>query len=397
MKQTVYDRIISFHVDKEQGAVEIKLKLMEQDPFSFFRGTCHLFYEDLLSTHPFPVSPLAWACGDLHLGNFGSYKGAQNLVYFDLNDFDEAILVPLLYELSRCITSIYVASKKAGFSKGKSEAYVEDFTEAYKAVLRSGKASYIERDTAKGVIKKLIKQVMKREDNALIKERSTKSRGGRTLKFGDKLLALEEPFRGEILQGFQDWRLKMGKKGQVVDVGFRLAGIGSVGTHRYLFLLKMGKSKYKLLDAKRAFASSLMRWTEVPQPNWTDQADRIISVETMMQQSTPSLLMNFEWKGEHYVVKEMQPTTDKINIDEVIKKSSQFSAYLKQLGLLVASAQLRSSGRKGAGIADEFMLFAGSTNWESPLRAWCKAYSQQVLRDFESFKETYNNKRRDGA
>ena len=42
-----------------------------------------------------PHSPVCWICGDLHIENFGSYKGDNRLVYFDLNDFDESILAPV--------------------------------------------------------------------------------------------------------------------------------------------------------------------------------------------------------------------------------------------------------------------------------------------------------------
>ncbi len=74
--------------------VQIKYKLMTENMFRFFRGTCHLFYEDLSKTNTIPPAPLTWICGDLHLENFGSYKGDNRLVYFDLNDFDESILAP---------------------------------------------------------------------------------------------------------------------------------------------------------------------------------------------------------------------------------------------------------------------------------------------------------------
>ena len=81
---------------------------MAQNAFAFYRGTCHLFYEDLQSDHTLPASPLTWICGDLHLENFGSYRGQNKMVYFDLNDFDEALLAPACFELVRMVTSIFI-------------------------------------------------------------------------------------------------------------------------------------------------------------------------------------------------------------------------------------------------------------------------------------------------
>ena len=65
---------------------------MADDVFAFLRGTCHLFYVRLPRARLTRSAPAAWACGDLHLANFGSYRGDNHLVYFDLNDFDEGWL-----------------------------------------------------------------------------------------------------------------------------------------------------------------------------------------------------------------------------------------------------------------------------------------------------------------
>jgi uncharacterized protein (DUF2252 family) len=73
---------------------------MRASPFAFLRGSCHLFYDRLPRGGIFRSSPLAWSCGDLHLENFGSFKGDNRLVYFDINDFDESALAPASWDLS---------------------------------------------------------------------------------------------------------------------------------------------------------------------------------------------------------------------------------------------------------------------------------------------------------
>ncbi len=83
-------RLKSFNQGLLPDKVKLKYEAMAENAFRFFRGTCHLFYEDLAAAEPLPLSPPAWICGDLHIENFGSYRGDTKLVYFDLNDFDEA-------------------------------------------------------------------------------------------------------------------------------------------------------------------------------------------------------------------------------------------------------------------------------------------------------------------
>ena len=53
----------------------MKYQVMAENPFRFLRGSCHLFYEDLYHSDALPHHPLTWISGDLHLENFGTYKG----------------------------------------------------------------------------------------------------------------------------------------------------------------------------------------------------------------------------------------------------------------------------------------------------------------------------------
>lgn len=79
---------------RDPERLQLKYSKMRSNAFVFMRATCHLFYDRLPQDDLFKRAPLTWACGDLHLENFGSYKGDNRLVYFDLNDFDEAALAP---------------------------------------------------------------------------------------------------------------------------------------------------------------------------------------------------------------------------------------------------------------------------------------------------------------
>ncbi|HAN57343.1 MAG TPA: DUF2252 domain-containing protein, partial [Betaproteobacteria bacterium] len=64
----------------------LKYRNLRSNPFVFLRGTCHLFYDRLPRDRVLDRAPLTWICGDLHIENFGSYKGDNRLVYFDMND-----------------------------------------------------------------------------------------------------------------------------------------------------------------------------------------------------------------------------------------------------------------------------------------------------------------------
>src|SRR6202023_1394426 len=99
---------------------------------------------------------LAWLCGDLHLENFGSYKGDNRLAYFDINDFDEAALAPVSWDLVRLLTSILIGAETFGVSQSEARTLAKQFVAAYAMALAIGKARWIERETAQGMVKELL-------------------------------------------------------------------------------------------------------------------------------------------------------------------------------------------------------------------------------------------------
>ena len=156
---TIHERIIRFNKGRLPDILKIKYTAMAQNVFVFFRGTCHLFYEDLSVAEALPPSPLTWVCGDLHLENVGSFKGDDRQEYFDLNDFDEAMLAPAIWEVVRMVTSIFVAFEDTRLKKEDVLKAVRLFLNNYTAVLKNGKALIIDSRTAKGVVHEFLSTV----------------------------------------------------------------------------------------------------------------------------------------------------------------------------------------------------------------------------------------------
>src|ERR1700748_1072712 len=135
----VIDSIREFNRPLLPEMVKLKYEGMAENAFRFYRGTCHLFYEDLARAETFPKTPQTWICGDLHIENFGSYSADNDLVYFDLNDFDESILAPAGWEVVRAVTSILVAFDILKISRKQAEKTARLFLRSYANTLVSGK------------------------------------------------------------------------------------------------------------------------------------------------------------------------------------------------------------------------------------------------------------------
>ena len=138
-------RIITYNDGRDPARLRRKYAAMRADAFAFLRGTCHLFYEDWPPTSPLNEAPQTWICGDLHLENFGSYKGDHRLTYFDLTDFDEAVLAPCTWDLARFLTSVLVGAHILQIEARLALALCTVFLQAYTAALVDGKARWVER------------------------------------------------------------------------------------------------------------------------------------------------------------------------------------------------------------------------------------------------------------
>lgn len=391
---SVVERIQNFNGNRLPFYTGLKYQAMAKDPFYFFRGTAHLFYEDLAPVSILPKAPLTWVCGDLHLENFGSYKGDNRLVYFDLNDFDEATLAPATWELTRMVTSICVALNTMGIAQAESKNMTLLFLKSYAMVLSKGRSRYIEPQTAKGIVRTFLLKVAERKQKDLVKERTRGKNGDLALLVDRKRLFPigDNSLTSKLSEFINAWILNIHHhRFKVTDAGFRIAGTGSLGVKRYLFLLERlhGERKYLLLDMKQALPSSLQTHLSVQQPAWQSDAARVVAVQERMQNISPALLRPVLFNNESYVIKEMQPTADKINFATLENRFDDMSAVLENMGLLTASAQLRSSGRQGSANADDLMVFGRDVSWIGPIIEYASQYANQVKADYDNYLAAY--------
>jgi uncharacterized protein (DUF2252 family) len=389
--RNVSARIERFNAGREPERLALKYQAMCKSPFSFFRGTAHLFWEDLgARKRALPDSPPVWACGDLHLENFGSFQGDNGLSYFDLNDFDEAALAPAAWEVSRFVASVYVAAPSLDLTRAEANELVNLFLEAYQTALDDGKARWIERDTASGMVRTLLEQVKRRKRAMLIDSRTNWVKGKRAFRIeGQHTLPATDEQRREVTR----WLGKFAKSQpdpeffKILDVARRVAGVGSLGLDRYIVLVRGdgGRDGNAILDAKQAAHSSLARFVKLRQPAWKSEPDRVVAIQQRMQAIAPALLDAVRIRREGYVLRELQPTADRLSLKHARDNPHHLRSAAKAMGHLTAWAQLRSSGRQGSATADDLIAFAGANAWKRRLIDYGQTYDTQVQRDYTQF------------
>jgi len=398
--EEISERIIAFNRNRIPDLIQFKYEFMKANPFRFYRGTNHLFYEDLSRETGFPESPNTWICGDLHLENFGTYKSDNRQVYFDLNDFDEAILAPSLWEIARMTTSILVAFSTLKIEETKALRMAGLYLKTAGEKFASGKSAYIERNTAKGIVCEFLTAVNKRKQNDILSKKTTLKKDKLQIILDDpRHFKLDKKLKKDLSAHVKHW-LKTDEDSpynyKVIDAVFRLAGTGSIGLKRYAILLKSSNKtgeKYLLVDMKQSASSSLSPYLSVKQPCWKNESERIVKIQERMQNRPPALLSVTTFRDETYVMQEMQPTKDSINFNLIKKEYRNIYQVIDDMAMLTASSQIRSSGRQGSAITDELISLGENKEWQDIILKYAIRYSHQVRNDYTHFLYEYKKGR----
>ena len=391
----IWKLIQAFDRQRNPKILTQKYIKMRKNAFGFFRGTCHLFYRDLPQEWELNLAPFVWICGDLHLENFGTYKGEnysgelrQRQVYFGINDFDEGVLAPCTWDITRLVTSIFLAADSLGCDRSDLKQLAQIYLTSYANTLIKGIIRAIAEDNARGIVADLIKNLSQRKRTDLLNER-TELNSERQLKFdGAKILRISTQRQQEITRTIDNWTQAQASPEffKVLDVGFRVAGMGSLGVDRYIILVagKGSPDRNYLLDFKQQSASALEPYLTRVQPQWKNQAIRVMNAQQIVQSAVPALLAAIEFSGTSYLLRELQPTEDKIAFDGKISLP-QLEKLVDTLGEVTASAHLHGSGKFGAAVVQDLINFGRDLEWQSKVLIYADLYARQVQLDYQDF------------
>lgn len=382
------DRLIALHADRDAARVAIKFASMRENAFAFFRGTNNLFQEDWtahVSNGSLDSAPLAWQCGDLHAENFGTFRGGNRLVYFDLNDFDDARLDVVPHDISRLATSVAVAAalyESAAESSSDIPELVALTVNAYAMALRGGKAWWVAPQTAKGLIRDLLVSLQSRSDLEFYESRCKLGRKPRLRIDGKRTLAATDGERERITALLREGLRDHSPTLIVHDVARRIAGNSSLGLPRWVALAEhaLESERWALLDLKSP-APSLSRSYQ----SWESEAERVVTVQRLMQAAPPALLRVLSDSDGSLVVRELMPSDDRVRLSDAFRKPRGTRRLFHTMGELLAWGQLRAAGRRGAANGDALVEWAHTDDWIAPTIAFAQTTAIEVRADWKAF------------
>lgn len=394
--QTIVKRIENYNRNRDNKFIELKYNALAESPYRFFRGTAHLFYEDFNKKSILLNSPHTWLCGDAHLENFGSYKSVNRLVYFDINDFDEAYIGPCIFDSVRLLVSIVISGKEFGFSNGKIKQLCSFFQDEYYKQINNGHASRIEHAISSGIIKKYLDNLKLRKRGDFIKKRTVITKGNiALLKDNKKYYSISPNDYKEIKKALKKW-VKDNQLSttffKIKDIAFRIAGTGSLGLKHYAVLVEgKGYPQNYILDIKETINSSVQSHFPIKKNKFKIQSQRIVTAQQRMQDSSSAFLSSICIHKTYFVIKEHQPSEDRIDLLKLSKTKNDFTDYIINTAKLLAWAQLRSSGFMGSATVDEMIAFSKNNKIKKECINYAFQYSKKVLNDYKVYTACYKS------
>jgi uncharacterized protein (DUF2252 family) len=382
--------IEAFNRGRLPALLALKYRKMAASPFGYFRGTNHLFHADWPGGAWLEKMPPVWLNGDLHLENFGTYRGDNRLVYFDVGDFDDGCLGPAGRDLARFLVGLSLAARELGL--GRNDARLARlFVAAYRSALSGGKTRWIERRTATGLIGTLLKDLERRTQADLLLKRTVVKKNGRRLRSDTgKALKLPEAERARVIAFLERFARDRADPEffTVLDVAQRVAGVGALGLPRYVVLIRgNGRSDgAALVDLKSQIGSTLCPLVTQRQRRFASEAERVVEIENRMQAVGPAFLTAVKIGGKSFTLRELQPSADKLDLEAANPGIAQLEEVVWSMGELTAWAQLRAAGRDGSANIDDLIAFAANAAPFQRLVSLARDWARRIERDWGEFR-----------
>ncbi len=290
-------------IENSKGRMEellpIRYGRMMVSPFTFYRGAAAIMAYDLSHTPSTGLTLLA--DGDCHLLNFGGFATAERKLIFDINDFDEVSIAPWEWDVKRLAASFVIAGRSNGFDPADCQEAAWLAAQAY----RQRMAEYAEMSILQvwndsfdlgAIIENMPDKEMKRfytKKLTSATEQSAHEKEFAKLTFtaGDTPRIVDQPplifHYGDqrdkeflkiaitTLQGYKK-NLSLGvslllDRFAVVDVAFKVVGVGSVGTVCGIMLVDVWQGR-SVVPAVQAGAPVRVGAVLRRQPVWTCRA-----------------------------------------------------------------------------------------------------------------------------
>jgi uncharacterized protein (DUF2252 family) len=393
------------HETRVQKLVAVRYARMLASPFSFLRGSAAVMAGDLAGT---PATGLfVYACGDMHVANFGAYASAERSLVFGINDFDEVYPGPWEWDLKRLVASAAVAAQFMGGDMDEAADAARAIVRSYRKRIRGfAQMGYLEvwynRIDERAVLDSLSPKVRRRAERVLDKARAkghvqvldklTEQVDGEHRIIENVPLIVRETHTEQgtpidvaldrmlrpYLDSLTDDRRRLLSRYRIVDAARKVVGVGSVGTACWVILLQGIDSDDPLfLQVKEAQPSVLAPHVDYQLP-FDNQGRRVVVGQRMIQGSPDIFLGWGEVDGKHIYVRQLADMKGGMDFEEGNRDQlGAFAEYCGLCGWALALAHAKS------GSAAMIAGYCGNSGeLDESLAKFALAYARQTDKDY---------------
>jgi uncharacterized protein (DUF2252 family) len=379
---------------------------MRTSPFAFFCGAAAIMAADLAET---PATGL-WvqAAGDCHLANFGTFAAPNGTPVFDLNDLDETLPAPFEWDLKRLATSFVLDAHNRGLGDKIARHLARVTTLAYRLRLtalaqRDPLEAWRSRSDIGAFISGIEDRRLRDREQRRLRLATQESRKGYTRllekRHGRWRIRRDLPLLLPITDksddthelvartAFASYRISLPEERRtlldryrLVDIAFKLVGIGSVGTFCAIGLFATADDATLLLQLKEARTSVLAPFTGPGR--YANQGQRVVVGQRIMQTESDIFLgwTQEQRDDQHCYVRQLKDSR-MAQIDEAMA-DGMLSHYAALCGASLALAHARS------GDSARIAGYMGSGGvFDAAIADFAIAYAAQTERDWRVFIE----------
>ncbi|SNC65885.1 Uncharacterized conserved protein, DUF2252 family [Marinobacter sp. es.048] len=421
--QQVIQAINENNSELDAPARKKKFAAMAESPYRFFRGTSHLFWQDMYNDWRFALfggvaGTQTWIQGDAHVYNFGAFANHDGEVIYGLDDFDDAVVSDYQYDLWRLAVSLVLDTRANGsfddsVCRGALEALVEGYL---KTATRYGKGD-LEReihytaDTAGKPLKKFLQKVGKKKGRKRMLNKWTRLQKSGKRVFdatNPKLKRLSPVARKRFVEAFEAYRAKREKGGEhdfyrLKDVVRRIsAGTGSLGTMRFYALIEGQDGSQNddiILDIKEQGGPSLLLAMSKAELQayrrvYPNEGVRHEAAFRALAEHPDRYLGWLEFEDRVFSIRERSPFKDDFPTDKLDKKK-RFLKMAATWGEVLATEHKRASRPLNP---DQPFMFEESvkrltkdreSEFVTLVGAIATHYAECVERDFQTFLDAF--------
>ncbi|HKK55723.1 DUF2252 domain-containing protein [Marinobacter sp.] len=369
--QQVMQAITENNADLDAAARKKKFAAMSESAYRFFRGTSHLFWQDMYNDWRFALfggvpGTQTWIQGDAHVYNFGAFANHDGEVIYGLDDFDDAVVSDYQYDLWRLAVSLVLDTRSNGTFDNPActkalKALVKGYLETATRYRMDDQEQEVHftADTACKPLRKFLEKVGKQKGRKRMLNKWTRLQKNGKRVFdatNPKLKRLSPVARKQFMAAFEVYRQQKesggeGKFYRIKDVVRRIsAGTGSLGTMRFYALIEGEEGAEHddiILDIKQQDGPSLL----LAMPEAEQQAYRRVYPNEGVRHAAafralaehPDRYLGWlEFDGAVFSVRERSPFKDDFPTDKLEKKK-QFCKMAATWGEVLATEHKRAS------------------------------------------------------